>query len=442
MGFIKGKVKDFYLLTTDVENIFINEYLPAAPGDYVKVYLYGLLYAQTGADMDARTFAQQLRLPDETIRQAWEYWESMGAVRRVKGKSGGADTAVHAAGMQEDIEFRNLRAMMYGNGGMEDEDADAADVQHGGKPGKLADRLCDSSVKEFIQALESRTGRLFDPQKELAEILSWEHDFGTTKEVILEAFSYCYERQKTGLSYIKKVVMGWTEQGLTSRETVEAYLKENSIRQSMYKRVLQSLGLNRGATEAEKRLMNVWFDEMHCSLERVLEACDRTLSAANPNLRYVNKVLENWYEEAKARGLDVNQKTTVTQAVLNQYYEFLRRQAEETAQAHKREIYKILPRAAEIDAMHRELGSKLTKGMLTGMKAPQKAQLKQEMRALEEERAVLLTEHNYPMDYTDIKYACEKCSDTGFDENGMRCSCVRQRTGEAEVWQKRDKQTS
>ena len=172
MGFIKGKVKDFYLLTTDVENIFINEYLPAAPGDYVKVYLYGLLYAQTGADMDARTFAQQLRLPDETIRQAWEYWESMGAVRRVKGKSGGADTAVHAAGMQEDIEFRNLRAMMYGNGGMEDEDADAADAQHGGKPGKLADRLCDSSVKEFIQALESRTGRLFDPQKELAEILS------------------------------------------------------------------------------------------------------------------------------------------------------------------------------------------------------------------------------------------------------------------------------
>ena len=119
MGFIKGKVKDFYLLTTDVETIFINEYLPAAPGDYVKVYLYGLLYAQTGADMDARTFAQQLRLPDETIRQAWEYWESMGAVRRVKGKSGGADTAVPAAGMQEDIEFRNLRAMMYGNGGME-----------------------------------------------------------------------------------------------------------------------------------------------------------------------------------------------------------------------------------------------------------------------------------------------------------------------------------
>ena len=210
----------------------------------------------------------------------------------------------------------------------------------------------------------------------------------------------------------------------------------------MYKRVLQSLGLNRGATEAEKRMMNVWFDEMRCSLERVLEACDRTLSTANPNLRYVNKVLENWYEEAKSRGLDVNQKTTVTQAVLNQYYAFLREQAEETAQAHKREIYEKLPRVEEIDNMHREIGKSLTKGLLTGMKDSQKSQFRQQIRALEEERAVLLTEHNYPMDYTDVKYACEKCSDTGFDENGARCSCVRQRTGEAEIWQKRDKQTS
>ena len=54
MGFTKAKVKDFYLLTTDVENIFINEYLPAASGDYVKVYLYGLLYAQTGTSSDCR----------------------------------------------------------------------------------------------------------------------------------------------------------------------------------------------------------------------------------------------------------------------------------------------------------------------------------------------------------------------------------------------------
>lgn len=30
--------EDLFLYTTDVENLFINEFLPGAPGDYVKVY--------------------------------------------------------------------------------------------------------------------------------------------------------------------------------------------------------------------------------------------------------------------------------------------------------------------------------------------------------------------------------------------------------------------
>ena len=49
MGFKRETIKDFYLLATDVENIFINEYMPVAPGDFVKVYLYGLLYSQNGS---------------------------------------------------------------------------------------------------------------------------------------------------------------------------------------------------------------------------------------------------------------------------------------------------------------------------------------------------------------------------------------------------------
>ena len=37
MNFIRRKNRECFLHDTQVENIFINEYLPAAPGDYVKV---------------------------------------------------------------------------------------------------------------------------------------------------------------------------------------------------------------------------------------------------------------------------------------------------------------------------------------------------------------------------------------------------------------------
>jgi len=183
-------------------------------------------------------------------------------------------------------------------------------------------------------------------------------------------------------------------------------------------------------------MIDSWVDEMGFSKERIMAACDTTLSAANPNLRYVNKVLENWRNEAAEQGRDVNQKVTVTQAVLNKYYEFLREEAEAAAEARLKEVYEAVPQIAEIDQRLKDLGSQLSRGLLSGMTRAQIEETRKKIRQDEEERAVLLTENNFSVEYTDIKYSCDKCGDTGIDENGQRCSCTKARTGEAEIWQK------
>ena len=119
---------------------------------------------------------------------------------------------------------------------------------------------------------------------------------------------------------------------------------------------------------------------------------------------------------------------------MNRYYEHLRRKAEEEAEARKQEVYTRLPRIEEIDGQLIDLGKKMSKSVLGGdLKARNEA--KRLMNLLEEERAVLLTENNFREDYTDIKYSCSQCSDTGLTEDGQRCSCVKQRIGEAEIWQ-------
>ena len=102
MNFNRGKIRDFYLLTTDVENMFINEYLPGAPGEYVKVFLYGLLYAQLGTEMTHSAMAAQLGLSEKTLADAWNYWEQMGVVKKLPSDRG---TGI----INFDIEFVNLR---------------------------------------------------------------------------------------------------------------------------------------------------------------------------------------------------------------------------------------------------------------------------------------------------------------------------------------------
>ena len=67
-------------------------------------------------------------------------------------------------------------------------------------------------------------------------------------------------------------------------------------------------------------------------------------------------------------------------------------------------------------------------------------QLKNEIESLKAEKAFLLTENNFSADYMDVKYKCDKCLDTGIDdESGQRCECFSRRMGEAAQWLKHRK---
>lgn len=424
MNFTKEKNKDFYLLTTSVENIFLNEYMPGAPEDYTKVYLYGLLYAQSQEEMTHEGLAKQLQLSEDVVDEAWDYWAKMGVVEKVFNFNKNST-------FNYDISFINLRGLMYGNdsGG-----TFKHPVTENGEKTETPD-FDEDATKSLIVKIEGMLGGIVSP-KDLQTIISWQNDFGASPELIYTAYEYCMERQKNNVNYIEKVLISWIKEGLRTPEEVEKYIQAVGEKNNNYKRILRSLGLNRGPTEAEKRVMDSWFDKMCYNIERVLEACDRTISTTNPSIQYVNKILENWSKEANNRGQDVNAKI-ISQGELRRYYDYLRTKEEEEANKRKEKVYDEIPRIAEIDREIGELNSELIRKLLTGTNTNQKQESKKMMELLKQERAVLLTDNNYPIDYTDIKYSCTKCNDTGTDENGQRCSCQRERIGEAELWLKK-----
>lgn len=418
MNFIRGKSREFYLLTSEIENIFLNEYMPSAPGDYVKVYLFGLMYAQHHEEMDHQTLAKQLRLSEETVDQAWSYWADMQVIK--KHSRGG-----HGI-LSYDVEFVNLRDQMYASSPREEEPESF---------GEMDQMIQNRDLKTLIGDIEKVSGKVLS-SRDTQEIYSWIQDFGAKPALIRYAFEYCCRKGKTNIKYISKVVAQWSSQGFQTEEDARQYLEQVEARYGEQKRILHALGLNRSATEAEKKMIDQWLDEMHFSMERVLEACGRTISISNPNLRYVNKILENWYQEARIEGRDVNKKVTVTQTVLNKYYEYLRKKEEKEAQERKEEVYGQIPRIAEIDRQLTELGSTISRNLLSGRDQGLLAISRRQMEELEGERAVLLTEHNFTMDYTDIRYSCDLCKDTGVTEEGQRCACTKKRMEEAELWQK------
>ena len=408
--------KEYYLFDTNVENMFINEYMPNAPGEYVKVYLFALMYADLDQPMTDDMLAKELGMAEEDVRKAWDYWEELKVVRR---RAAGED------GVR--IEFLSLKEQFYGKGNR----SGAGENSDGAMTIPEDGVYSQDDLRGMFDYLEKFTGKTFSGS-DIIEILGWVNEAGATPEVVISAYRYCYSKKKTNTKYIAKVVRKWTEKGLRDTEAVDDYLADTDQRRYQYRRIFKALGfIGRAPTEEEMRKMDSWFDELGFSINRVLEACSKTSGISNPNINYVDSVLKNWKKEADQPGGG-------SAAAVGKYYEYIREEAEKDAEKRRREVLKKLPRIQEIDDELNELSREATKLILSGSDAG-KGALDARVNGLLEERAVLMTDNGFPMDYMDVKYQCDKCGDTGFTDTGERCSCYEERAREAAVWEGKSK---
>ena len=67
MSVTKQQVQNYYLYDTEIEDLFISEYMPSAPENAVKVYLLALMYAQHGMPLDVPAMAKKLRIDASQI---------------------------------------------------------------------------------------------------------------------------------------------------------------------------------------------------------------------------------------------------------------------------------------------------------------------------------------------------------------------------------------
>lgn len=100
--------------------------------------------------------------------------------------------------------------------------------------------------------------------------------------------------------------------------------------------------------------------------------------------------------------------------------------AREAAEARRAEIHARFPELADIDAAIAGTGPAVFAAAMKGKSGLEErlAEIRRENEALRGARANFLAAHGYPADYTEVKYECEKCSDSGFVD-GKMCECMR-----------------
>lgn len=102
-----------------------------------------------------------------------------------------------------------------------------------------------------------------------------------------------------------------------------------------------------------------------------------------------------------------------------------RHQAAEESERRKQMLYREIPAVADLDRQIASVGSRVMAAALRGGNVDDAvAAMREENESLRRMRGELLVQAGYPADYTDIRYCCEACGDTGFIGTKM-CACMR-----------------
>ena len=247
---------------TPVENLFIQEYLPRASGDYVRVYLYGLMQChQPGSDMTLERTAHLLDLSVDTVRDAFQYWERQGLVRRISDNPvcyqylSVASSLLNETPMEQDIyrhrDFNNRLQQIFGS------------------------RLLHSG--EFNLACE------------------WVEDLHLPEEVVLiMAQAYVASHgAKCQFKSLNKVAMKWAEEEIFTVEQAEEKALCESDAWKTCEQVFKQLSISRKPTKAELEMAKKWLTEWKLSPKAIIAACKETVNARHPNMGYLDGILKH-----------------------------------------------------------------------------------------------------------------------------------------------------
>ncbi|MDK0983117.1 DnaD domain protein [Clostridium perfringens] len=259
---------------TPVSNVFIEEYMPKARGEFIKVYLLLLKYNFTGEPgVNSSILATNLNLLESDIMNALNYWHDEGVIKLVP-----IDKMNNFK-----IEFLDLSE---GNHSSSQNSVD------------LLSALDENNTKDMLKDIEKLICRPLST-KEMTTYLSWQTELNFSSELILILIEYCVSKGKKDVRYIETVALGWHNAGIKSIEEAQAYITKTEDKWIKIRKILKYLGIqNTEIMKPQETMMEKWLLTYNFSVELILKACDICFERLNrADFKYIDGILGKWFKD-------------------------------------------------------------------------------------------------------------------------------------------------
>ena len=266
MAFCKFSSEYVISKETQVDNLFINEFLPYAPAECVKVYLYGLYKcSNSGAyDNTIENFSKVLNLTEEEIEDAFLYWQEQGLVQ-----------VLNTCPIE--IRFMPLKNVINNTKKY--------------KPEEFA--TFNRQVQEILEGRQI-TPTEYDEYYYLLKTLHFQ------PEALLMIIKFCTQIKgaNVGYKYILTVAKNWANEGITTTKSVEDRLISYEQAGSDIEKLLKLCGAKRIASLEERELFLKWTKEFGFDF-KTLEYVAKLLKPNKVNFDKLDVRLTKYYEMKK-----------------------------------------------------------------------------------------------------------------------------------------------
>lgn len=287
---------------TVVSNEFIDQYMAAANGEYVKVFLYLLRHERE--DLDLASIADALNHTEADVKRALAYWKRTGVLaeddrEEADGREEFAPDPQIPERKRENFEpdlrtperkqedFEPTRRIL---GREESRLPETGDTYE-----RMRRLSSDEEFSALLYAVQQYLGKTFT-QIECEKFAFFYDGLHMSGELLEYLAEYCAGGGHSSIRYIEKVAISWYQAGIRTREEAREYTARFSGDTAA---VLKAFGITgRTAGTAEQDFIRRWFKEYGFDKSLVVEACSRTITATgSASFPYADKILKGWSEQ-------------------------------------------------------------------------------------------------------------------------------------------------
>ena len=296
--------------STSIPNNFIENFMPAAAGEFVKIYIYLLkCISENFSELSISRIADVFNDTEKDVTRALRYWEKKGLLKLTFNENNELSSLLLTSAKQENVTKVTRTEEKVPAESTEDISPVAhvsADAEEDAAPVKTVEprQYTRGELETFsksednsmlIYALQKLVGRPFT-NADINTIMFFEDSLEFSEDLIEYLFEYCAEKKKTSRRYIEKTGIAWAEQGI---KDVKGAKLINAIYSENCYPIMKAFGLTgRNPAQSECRYIDRWFLSYGFGMDMVLEAVNRTINATHsPSFEYADSILKKWKKE-------------------------------------------------------------------------------------------------------------------------------------------------